>query len=68
MTKTQSGVVLIAGPVVAFIGGSISGSANNATSTPDTDWFYSLINGGGIVLILIGLAMFFAGAMFFARK
>ena len=68
MTKTTSGLILVAGPIIAVIGGTVSASANNATSTPDTDWMYSFANGFGILIILTGLAMFFVGAMHFARK
>jgi|GEM_PF-4652906 hypothetical protein len=68
MSKTAAGVILVAGPIVALLGGDISATANNQPSTPDTDWYYSMINGFGILLILAGLGMFFYGAMKFARK
>ena len=56
MSKTAAGVILVAGPIVALLGGDISATANNQPSTPDTDWYYSMINGFGILLILAGLA------------
>jgi hypothetical protein len=68
MKKTASGFMLVGGVVVALIGAEISGSANNASSTPDTDWYYSVINGCGILTIMAGLVMFFFGAMWFAKK
>jgi hypothetical protein len=51
-----------------LLGGDISATANNQPSTPDTDWYYSMINGFGILLILAGLGMFFYGAMRFAKS
>lgn len=68
MSKTLAGVTLISGPIVAIFGAGISSRANNAASTPDTDWYYSCINGVGIAFVLLGLAMFFVGAMAFARR
>jgi multidrug transporter EmrE-like cation transporter len=68
MTKVQSGIVLVSGPIVSAIGGAISSMANNASSTPQTDWYYSLWNGVGMVLILVGVGMFFFGAMRFSQK
>lgn len=67
MTKTKAGIILVSGPLIAVIGGTISSVANNAASTPQTDWFYSLWNGVGMVLILAGIGMFFFGAMQFSR-
>lgn len=67
MSKLAAGVILVAGPLVALLGGDISATANNQPSTPDTDWYYSMINWCGILLILGGLGMFFYGAMRFAR-
>lgn len=68
MNKALAGVTLISGPIVAIFGAGISSRANNAASTPDTDWYYSCINGVGIGVVLLGLGMFFIGAMVFARK
>jgi hypothetical protein len=68
MNKTKSGFMLIGGVLVALIGAGISSTANNTRSTPSTDWIYSLANGFGMITILAGLAMFFFGAMWFARK
>lgn len=67
MTKAKSGLILVAGPVIAAIGAGISSRANSANSTPDTDWWFSLLNGCGILTILVGLGMFFFGAMRFSR-
>lgn len=68
MSKTVAGFLIVLGPVLALFGGAFSAKANNATSTPDTDWYFSVLNGVGIVLILIGLGMFFFGAKRFAAK
>lgn len=68
MNKTVAGCVMVAGPLVAWFGADISAKANNQPSTPDTDWYYSMLNGVGGLMILAGLVMFFYGAMRFARK
>lgn len=68
MNKTLSGLILVVGPIVAVIGSQVSTYANNKTTSPANDWFYDLLNIAGAGMILSGLAMFFFGAMWFARK
>jgi hypothetical protein len=68
MSKTVAGFMVTLGPLLAWFGGEFSAKANNAASTPDTDWYYSVKNGIGVILILIGLGMFFFGAKRFATK
>lgn len=66
--KTTSGVVLVAGPLLALAGGVVSSYANRQDSTPDMDWQWNLINGVGVLMMLTGLMAFFLGAMWFSRK
>ncbi len=66
MSRTVAGILIVLGPLLALFGGAFSAKANNAPSTPDTDWYYSVLNGVGMILILIGLGMFFFGAKRFA--
>lgn len=68
MKKTTSGVVLVAGPLLALAGGVVSSYANRQDSTPDMDWQWNLINGVGVLMMLTGLMAFFLGAMWFSRK
>lgn len=69
MTKTQAGIMLIAGIGVAVIAGAIGRSATNTSSMdPSLDLYYSLIEYGSMIGIVAGLAMFGFGAMLFARS
>ena len=68
MSKTVSGFVLVGGLALSAIGGAISTTATSVRSTPDRDWFYDLLNYSGIAMILLGLVLFFFGALRFARK
>ncbi len=67
MSKTTSGFILVAGPIISCIGGGISSYATSVDSTPDTDWQYDVLNGVGVIVVLIGIAMFFFGALRFSR-
>lgn len=69
MSKTLSGMILLGGLAVAVIagrGGQIA--ANSNVNDPSLDWYYNLLSFGSMAGIVLGLGMFFAGAMFFARK
>lgn len=66
--KSTSGAVLVAGPLLALLGGVMSSYANRQDSTPDMDWQWNLLNGVGIAMILAGLMAFFFGAMWFSRR
>ena len=68
MKKSTSGIVLVAGPLLALFGGAVSSYANRQDSTPDMDWQWNLINGVGVLMMLAGLMAFFFGAMWFSRK
>ncbi len=67
MQKRTSGMLLILGVAIALAGGALSSHATRAQSTPDTDWWFSMLNGCGMLAIVVGLGMFFFGAMRFSR-
>ena len=68
MSKTLAGMVLIAGMGVVFVCGSVAAKAGDKVPHPSQDWIYDLVGWVGIGGAVVGLAMFFAGAMVFARK
>lgn len=68
VSKTTSGVVLIAGMVFTIISGRVAAWAGNVVGSPSDDLFYDLIGWAGIGGAFTGLAAFFWGCMTFARK
>lgn len=69
MTKTLSGIVLLAGLFVAILSGALASvSAGSSDLDPSQDWQYDLIQYGGTAGVIVGAVMFFVGAAMFSRK
>lgn len=67
MSKTTAGIVLVAGIGVVMLGVGIRGTGHSASLDPADDWYYSMVNYAGLAVGLLGIGMFFAGALRFAR-
>jgi len=68
MSKTAAGFLLVGGILLAIVSATFAGLAANTLASPSDDWFYDLIKYSGIAGLLIGVGMFFYGAMVFSRK
>ena len=64
MSKTISGFVLVGGILVALLSSVFVGGFK---STPDTDWLSDLVSYCAVGGLLVGVAMFFTGSLFFSR-
>jgi len=68
MQKTLYGSLIVIGPIIAYVSSHYGRIAANASNLdPSLDWYYDLISYGSMAGILIGVVMFFAGALLFAR-
>lgn len=68
MSKTWAGVVMLSGLALVVITGRVVGSMQETGGSPADDWYYDLLSYGGLAIGLVGVGMFFYGAMVFARR
>jgi NhaP-type Na+/H+ or K+/H+ antiporter len=69
MSKTASGILLLTGLGIAAMAGVLgSVSAKNYDLDPSLDWKYDLIQYSSIGGIVLGVVLFFLGAMWFSRS
>lgn len=67
MSKTTAGIMLVAGLAVVAVGCGVAATGQTVGSPAD-DWYYDLLSYSGLAIGLVGVGMFFAGSMVFARR
>ena len=69
MKKTLYGSLLVVGPLIAYVASHYGrNAANSSNLDPSLDWYYDLLSYGSMAGIVAGIALFFFGAMMFARS
>jgi len=68
MSKTEAGFLSVAGLVCAIVFATMAGMSARANRDISSDWFYDALKYTGILGALVGVGMFFYGALIFARK
>lgn len=69
MSKTLSGMMLVAGIALVLLAMGLGGStAGYGDLDPSKDWLYDMMGYAAAALGFVGVAMFGVGAMLFARK
>ncbi len=67
MSRYTAGYVIVAGLMVAAFGIAFSFNVTQSQVTPDKDWIMDLLNYAGVASALVGIAMFFFGALRFSK-
>ena len=68
VTKTVAGFTLLAGIFIMFVAASVVSWSGNVIPSPADDWKYDLAGWLAIAGGLVGIGMFFFGAMFYSRR
>ena len=59
--------MLVAGLAVVAVGCGV-GATGQTVGSPADDWYYDLLSYSGLAIGLVGIGMFFTGAMIFSRR